>query len=218
MSARQRVARAIRHNLVAWVALFFALAGSGFAASRYILTSTSQIKPSVLRELRGDRAAAAAVPKGPKAIIDRVGLVEPVVTTTQPVEGPFEPPPIPLASATWTQAAHQADMLFGNVTISNPPKGSCREEEGAAIAFVVVILDGHEIGSISARSDSPYKSQSTYQFEWSLPESRRESNTAWLVDPSVAVSHAIKLESGDLCRDGSHFTITSLQIDVLGFR
>jgi disulfide bond formation protein DsbB len=37
---------------VAIVALILAMAGTGIAASHYIITSTSQIKPSVLRELR----------------------------------------------------------------------------------------------------------------------------------------------------------------------
>jgi Collagen triple helix repeat (20 copies) len=45
----------IRKNLVAWLALFFALTGTGIAASRYVITTTHQIKPSVLRKLRGQR-------------------------------------------------------------------------------------------------------------------------------------------------------------------
>ena len=48
-------------TIIASVALFFSLAGTGLAASRYIITSTSQIKPSVLRTLRG-----AAGPQGPQ--------------------------------------------------------------------------------------------------------------------------------------------------------
>jgi hypothetical protein len=44
----------------AWLALFFSLAGTGLAASHYLITSTSQIKPSVRRGLRGMRGPEGA--------------------------------------------------------------------------------------------------------------------------------------------------------------
>jgi hypothetical protein len=74
--------RWIRSNAVALAALFFALGGTGFAADSYIITSTSQIKPSVLRKLRHVEvreylgkpgvtgpagATGPAGPQGPKA-------------------------------------------------------------------------------------------------------------------------------------------------------
>lgn len=52
-----RVIKAIRQNIVAWLALFVALSGTSMAASHYIITSTKQIKPSVLRQLRGAKGA-----------------------------------------------------------------------------------------------------------------------------------------------------------------
>ena len=42
---------------ISLVALFFSLGGAGLAASRYIITSSSQIKPSVLKSLRGAKGA-----------------------------------------------------------------------------------------------------------------------------------------------------------------
>lgn len=55
-----RVIKAIRQNIVAWLALFVALSGTSMAASHYIITSTKQIKPSVLKQLRGAHGAAGA--------------------------------------------------------------------------------------------------------------------------------------------------------------
>ena len=46
-----RVLLAIRGNIVAWLALFVALGGTSIAAQHYLITSTSQIKPSVLKKL-----------------------------------------------------------------------------------------------------------------------------------------------------------------------
>lgn len=49
-------------NVTASVALFFALSGGALAASHYLITSTRQIKPSVLSALKG--AAGKAGPAG----------------------------------------------------------------------------------------------------------------------------------------------------------
>ena len=40
-------------NVVATLALFFAMSGGALAASHYLITSTKQIKPSVLKSLKG---------------------------------------------------------------------------------------------------------------------------------------------------------------------
>jgi hypothetical protein len=47
-------------NVAATLALLFSMGGSAIAASHYAITSTSQIKPSVVRALRGARG-----PQGP---------------------------------------------------------------------------------------------------------------------------------------------------------
>jgi hypothetical protein len=58
------------HNAVAWTALFFSLGGTAIAARHYLLTSTSQIKPSVLKQLHGKIGetgpAGTAGPTGPQ--------------------------------------------------------------------------------------------------------------------------------------------------------
>ncbi len=56
-------------NVVATFALVFAMSGGALAATHYLITSTKQIKPSVLASLKGKAGAAgtqgAAGPQGP---------------------------------------------------------------------------------------------------------------------------------------------------------
>jgi hypothetical protein len=56
-SLRRRMSFA---NVTATLALFFALSGGAYAASHYLITSTKQIKPSVLAQLKGKAGPAGA--------------------------------------------------------------------------------------------------------------------------------------------------------------
>lgn len=67
--------------VVALVALFVALGGTGLAASRYLITSTKQIKPSVLRSLHGREGQEG--PQGPQGNTGAIGPAGP----TGPVGG-----------------------------------------------------------------------------------------------------------------------------------
>jgi len=74
-----RTIGAVRRNLVAWLALFVALGGTSIAASHYLITSTKQIKPSVLKQLRGTHGptgpAAPAGPRGSAGVAGSPGAV-----------------------------------------------------------------------------------------------------------------------------------------------
>ena len=48
-----RIVAAVRANIVAWLALFVAMGGTSLAAKSYVISSTQQIKPSVLKKLKG---------------------------------------------------------------------------------------------------------------------------------------------------------------------
>jgi hypothetical protein len=53
-------------NVAVTLALVFVMSGSAYAASRYVITSTKQIKPSVLKSLRGTGVKGATGPAGAK--------------------------------------------------------------------------------------------------------------------------------------------------------
>lgn len=55
-----RILTAIRGNLVAWVALFLSLGGTSLAASHYVINSTKQINPKVLKKLEGRPGGAGS--------------------------------------------------------------------------------------------------------------------------------------------------------------
>ncbi len=59
-------------SMVAVLALFFALAGTAIATNHYLITTTSQIKPSVLKKLKGYAGQSGAV--GPQGAQGKEGL------------------------------------------------------------------------------------------------------------------------------------------------
>lgn len=62
-SIRKRLTYA---NVAMTVALVFAMSGAAFAAGKYLITSTKQISPKVLKSLQGKKGAAGATgPAGP---------------------------------------------------------------------------------------------------------------------------------------------------------
>jgi hypothetical protein len=77
-----RIPRPSVASIVALLALFVALGGSAIAANHYLITKTSQIKPSVLNKLKGNDGAAGAPgaqgPQGPQGAQGPAGAQGPV--------------------------------------------------------------------------------------------------------------------------------------------
>jgi hypothetical protein len=65
---------------IACLALFFSLTGVGIAASKYLITSTSQIKPNVLNALKGKQGPAG--PAGPAGAAGIAGAAGASFTTS----------------------------------------------------------------------------------------------------------------------------------------
>jgi len=85
--------RFLKSNAIALLALVFAMTGTGIAASHYVITSTKQIKPSVLRKLhgaRGSRGATGATGRtGAQGPLGPVGRQGPPGIVTQGPENTF---------------------------------------------------------------------------------------------------------------------------------
>ncbi len=62
-------------NVVATLALVFAMSGGAYAASRYLITSTKQISPKVLKSLRGANGSNGIA--GPAGAVGAAGAVGP---------------------------------------------------------------------------------------------------------------------------------------------
>lgn len=77
---------------VALLALFVALGGTGIAASHYLLTSTKQIKPSVLRKLRRAGPRGPEGPVGPQGVTGAPGPNNLSALTTVRAGTTFVPP------------------------------------------------------------------------------------------------------------------------------
>ncbi len=62
-------------NVILTLALVFAMTGGAYAAGKYLITSTKQIKPSVLKQLQGKTGARG--PAGPAGVAGAVGAAGP---------------------------------------------------------------------------------------------------------------------------------------------
>jgi hypothetical protein len=72
----QRISKHLSPStVIATLALVFAMSGGAYAASHYLITKTSQIKPSVLKRLTGK--AAPAGPAGPAGPVGPAGPAGP---------------------------------------------------------------------------------------------------------------------------------------------
>jgi len=239
-----RVLEAIRRNLVAWLALFVALGGTSIAASHYIITSTKQIKPSVLKQLRGktgargpqgeqgeegaagEQGSAGEVgQEGPggatgasgTTVVARARSAAAQATATAPEpSNRLAIADDPLIGATWTQGASEIDQVIGRFTISEPPLSQCSGNGGASHAFIELQVDGTRIGSEGIRNNGVTSETTTTQ---TFASGRRR----WLFAPGANTSHTLTAKIGDDCgyeggNTGGHFTINSIEVDVLGFR
>lgn len=212
-----KASRFIKRNAIAIVALVFAMTGTGIAASRYIITSTSQIKPSVLKELRAGPAYAAEVKpakSGAHAIVARPQLESPFVVLSVP-PGVETWTSVPLVGATWTQHAEEVQAIIGGlVRLHNSSSAlSCTPE-------IRLYLDGQQIGSVRRASMSPGETAS-WDISWANNEGNAPVGEAWwIAEAASPVTHTITASAINECGrpGGQPMTIEVLRLSVIGLK
>jgi hypothetical protein len=114
--------------LIAGLALLLALGGSAVAARRYLITSTGQIKPSVLHKLHGARGPAG--PAGAPGVPGPAGPQGPAGPA-----GPVELGPLAIVRAPDVLVAPQTEMT----SVASCPDGSHVVSGGAWTGVALVI-------------------------------------------------------------------------------
>jgi len=230
-------------GVIAGLALFFALGGTAAATTHYLITSTSQIKPSVLKALHGSVGARGPAgtaggqggdgqpgqpgpaggvgPQGPTGpagatVVARIRSVAPVATPSTEEPTAFADDPL---NGSWTQHADELNQLTGQVTITFPPEEKC---DGPSAA-VEVFLDGSLVGGASGHPEETEQTE-TVPISWAkqLPPGTpfgpwpEKDLSPWIFEPGSDTSRTLTAKVADTCTAGGHPTIQSVSVDVLG--
>jgi Collagen triple helix repeat (20 copies) len=194
--------------IIASLALFVALGGTAVAANHFLITSTTEIKPSVLRALRGHTGPEGAT--GPAGVRGKAGPAgEPGATgeagpegapgasgstvvararstgtvmssTTESLGADAD-----LAGGEWTQAGDELEQLVGEVEMTVPPEASCTErhqgENFPGSATVHLLLDGTLVGMANSTAPHGPGNVAMAPVQWSYSS------------PAVGGSHLLEL-------------------------
>lgn len=130
----------------------------------------------------------------------------------------------PLTAGTWIQGSEELDQLVGQVVVKTAPSASCQAPPGSGAADVQLLLDGSPVAD-SLIASTPTEGTQTIPVTWShhpefTPSSESRSSLSLFESPASS-GHTLTAQVADNCGanggvGGSHFTIESVSVDVLG--
>ncbi len=178
--------------IIALVALFFAFGGSAVAAHHYLITSTKQIKPSVLKQLKGAKG-----PKGAQGQIGPQGTGN-ACNAGQEMGNPG--PAVTLTMyGTWTNISSCSITLTGSDKVLIVGQVTVQSDSNVGDAFAQVLVDGSLVDgpywtNVSAKTPGATDGRTT------IPVSR--------VVTLVAGAHTVTLQ-GSYYDGGATTTVTA---------
>jgi len=183
-------------SVIAVIALFVALGGSAAAAQHYLVTSTSQIKPSILSKLKGKTGPAGPSgspgpagpaglqgpggPQGPQGPGGGAGALSPLTTVVGPtVEGTLE------------------GEFYGEFSEARCPAGQ-KAVSGGSDAILAVAVQSYKLGntwSVIGISHSPQNNE-VKAFAYCAAEGQAASAaTVRAVSRAAVAANAHKVEA-----------------------
>jgi hypothetical protein len=208
---RHRITAHVRGNVVGYVALCAALAGTSYAAVGLepgSVHTTALENAAVLRfQLAGQAVGGTNAGTGTTGPTDPAGAVGSgsigaaarLASSVVATKGGSTD--IPLNSNSWTQAANELDLLAGTVAISIPK--SCTGGFGNALTLSV---DGTTT-TFAAAPIPPTSGTVTMPFI-----------IGTLSEPGKDTQHKLTAKFANSCsKDGENYTVKDLKVDILTF-
>jgi hypothetical protein len=169
LSAMRRRMRVSPATAIAGLALVFAMTGGAYAAKKYLITSTKQISPSVLKSLQGKAGAAGA----------------PGAAGAQGAQGPAGPAgPAGSAGVKGETGAAGAKGEKGVTGAAGAPGAKGATGASGATGFTETLPSGKtETGTWAIAGDEPERTEVSAQVSFPIPLRESAEEVDHFLDP-----------------------------------